>query len=817
MFFADLRYGFRQLRLNPGFTALAVVTLALGIGANTALFTVVRSVLLKPLPYRDPARLARVWMDNRRLQMHEDWASYLNYQDYKHLSTAFESMAAFTEPSLNLTSDGEPEKVRGAFAEAELFDVLGVRPSQGRLFTSDEENAGKANVVVIGWGLWQRRFGGADALGKQLDFDGRRFTVIGVMPQGFAFPIKQSEFWAPLVVSDQAKRRVGYWLQMVARMKPGVTPVQAQAEMDVLGARLEQQYPSENAGYGIFVNPLENHVAGNVKTPLLVLLGAVALVLLIACVNVAGLFLARAEARGREIVVRAALGASRTTLVRQLVMEAAALAAVAGAVGILASYAGVRALLWLAPADLPRLDEIGIDGLAVMFAVGVTTCTAILFGLWPAWRLSRVNLQDALREAGRGMAGSRAAARTRAALVVAQCALAILLLAGAGLLLRSLGALRGMDAGFRTSNVLTMRINASRTKYAQGPQLIQFYDQLLARVRALPGVKGAALTSDLFLSNTPNSGTFTLEDRPPFPPSEQIEATGDLVSPGFFETMQVRLVHGRFFDGSDKEGRPDDDRDQRDVCEQVLAEPEPGRQAPGLRPSGPEQSVDHDCRRVRRHAPPRTASRRAPGGVSIRRPVRRPQPAVARDQRPSTDRTRAVGARGGSSVGSVGADHRGQHRRGRNRRVARRPAIPGAAARAVLGPGGVAGGGRDLRTDGAGGGAPDCGDRVADGARREFQGRTRDGPSSGRAAGLRRRRGRHRRSSRRGPFAEQPVVWHQRRRSDQLRRRRTGDGAGGSDRVRPAGMASGSRRSDVGPSPGGIAADRSGNLVACPR
>jgi len=556
MLFADLRYGFRQLRINPGFTALAVVTLALGIGANTALFSVVRSVLLKPLPYRDPARLARVWMDNRRLQMHEDWASYLNYQDYKHLSTSFESMAAFTEPSLNLTSDGEPEKVRGVFAEAELFDVLGVRPSQGRLFTSDEEAAGKANVVVIGWGLWQRRFGGADALGKQLDFDGRRFTIIGVMPMGFAFPIKQSEFWAPLVVSDQAKRRVGYWLQMVARMKPGVTPVQAQAEMDVLGARLEQQYPSENAGYGIFVNPLENHVAGNVKTPLLVLLGAVALVLLIACVNVAGLFLARAEARGREIVVRAALGASRTTLVRQLVMEAAALATVAGAVGILASYAGVRALLWLAPADLPRLDEIGIDGLVVIFAVGVTTCTAILFGLWPAWRLSRVNLQDALREAGRGMAGSLAAARMRSALVVAQCALAILLLAGAGLLLRSLGALRGMDAGFRTSNVLTMRINASRTKYAQGPQLIQFYDQLLTRVRSLPGVKGATLTSDLFLSNTPNSGTFTLEDRPPFPPSEEIEATGDLVSPGFFETMQVRLVHGRFFDGSDKEGGP---------------------------------------------------------------------------------------------------------------------------------------------------------------------------------------------------------------------------------------------------------------------
>ena len=552
----DLRYGFRQLRLNPGFAAVAVLTLALGIGANTALFSVVRHVLLKPLPYREPERLARVWMDNRRLHMREDWASYLNYQDYKRLGTSFESMAAFTEPTVNLVSDGEPERVRGAFAEAALFDVLGVRPMQGRLFSQDEESAGKENVVVIGWGLWQRRFGGGDAVGKVLDFDGRRLTIVGVMPPGFAFPEKRSEFWAPLVVSERAKRRVGYWLQMIGRVKPAVTIPQAQAEMEVVGARLEQQYPNDNAGYGIYVNPLERHVAGQVRTPLLVLLGAVGLVLLMACVNVAGLFLARAEARGREIVVRAALGASRGSLVRQLVMEASALALVSGAAGILASYAGVRALLWLAPADLPRVDEVGIDGVVVIFAVSVTTLTALLFGLWPAWRLSRVNLQEALREGARGMAGSHAAARMRSVLVVAQCALAILLLAGAGLLLRSLAALRGMDTGFRTANVLTMRVNVSRTRYADAPQLTQVYDQALQRVRALPGVKGAAVITDLFLSNTPSSGTFTLEDRAPFPPSEEIEATTDRVSPGFFEMMQARLVHGRFIDTSDRSGGP---------------------------------------------------------------------------------------------------------------------------------------------------------------------------------------------------------------------------------------------------------------------
>ena len=465
---ADLRYGFRQGRVNPGFACLAIVTLALGIGANTALFSVVRSVILKPLPYPDPDRLVRVWMDNRRLHMREDWASYLNYQDYKRLGTSFASIAAFTEPTVNLIGDGEPERVRGVFAEAAIFDVLGVTPIEGRLFTKEEEASGRENVVLISQGLAERRFGfvrGAEGvpgvLDRTLDFDGRRLTVIGVMPMGFAFPAKDSEFWAPLMVGGRAGSRVGYWLQMVARLKPGVTPVQAQTEMDIVGKQLEQQYPAENAGYGIYVNPLQNHVAGNVKTPLFVLLGAVGFVLLIACVNVAGLFLARAEARGREIVVRSAIGASRRSLIWQLLMEAGALAASAGAAGILAAYAGIRAILWLAPPNLPRIDEITLDGTVLAFAVGLTTVTALGFGLWPAWRLSRVNLQEALRESGRGMSGSHAAARTRSVLLVVQCALAVMLLAGAGLLLRSLSALGGMDTGFRTANLLTSPARAT--------------------------------------------------------------------------------------------------------------------------------------------------------------------------------------------------------------------------------------------------------------------------------------------------------------------------------------------------------------------
>jgi putative ABC transport system permease protein len=326
--------------------------------------------------------------------------------------------------------------------------------------------------------------------------------------------------------------------------------------MDLVGKQLEEQYPAENAGYGIYVNPLENHVAGSVRTPLLVLLGAVGFVLLIACVNVAGLFLARAESRVRELVVRSAMGASRASLIRQLFIEAAALAIVSGVAGIAAAYGLVRALLWFAPRDLPRIDEIAIDGGVLAFGVLLVVLTSLVFGLWPAWRLSRVDLQEALRGAGRGMTGARGAARARGVLVVMQCALAILLLVGAGLLLRSLGALRGMDPGFRVANVLTLRVNTTRSRFEKAPQVVQFYDQMLGRVRALPGVKGAAVVSNLFLSDTPSSGTFTLEDRPPFPPSEQIETTIDSVSPGFFETMQIGLVHGRYLDARDRDGAP---------------------------------------------------------------------------------------------------------------------------------------------------------------------------------------------------------------------------------------------------------------------
>jgi putative ABC transport system permease protein len=551
-FLTDVRTGFRQVRQSPGFALLAIATMALGIGANVALFSVVHAILLKPLPYQDAERIARVWMDNRRLQMREDWASWLNYQDYKRLGTSFEQMAAFSVGSASLTSDGEPERVDGIRAEAELFNVLGAKPIIGRLFTKDEEAEGKNNVWVIGWQLWQRRFGGReDVLGKKVEMDGQSAIIIGVLRPEFRFPTKTTDYYTPLVVPEGAKRRVGYWLQMAAKVRPGVKMEAVQTEMQLVGTQLEQQYPAENAGYGIFVNPLENHIVGETRTPLLLLLGAVGFVLLIACVNVAGLMLARAETRGREVALRAALGAGRGRLITMVMAESTSLALIAGFAGLAAAWIGVRILVASAPPDLPRLSEIGLNGPVLMFALAATVLTAVLSGLAPAWTLARLDLNRAIRDGGRSMAGAQGAERTRAKLVIAECMLAVMLLAGAALLLRSFTSLRGVDPGFRTQDVLTLQVATARTTNDQRPQVAEFYRQLLEKVGAMPGVAGATAITTLHLSETPNSGTFTLEDRPPFPEAEQIEATTDRVVPNFFEVLQVKLKYGRRFDQRD--------------------------------------------------------------------------------------------------------------------------------------------------------------------------------------------------------------------------------------------------------------------------
>jgi len=547
----DLRYALRTLARSPAFTLVAVATLALGIGANTAIFSVVHALLLRPLPYGHSDRLGMVWLDNRRLGLHEDLMSYPIFEDWKK-NQAFEAMSAFTLSSATLTGGEEPERIPTAPVAADFFSTLGVRPLLGRAFTVEEDQPGRDRVAVLSHGLWVRRLG-ADpaAIGRTIELDGRSVTVIGVMPADFRFPEKTTELWTPLALDNRIRNaRYAFWMRVVGRIKPGVTWDQARAEMARVGAALERQY-SEMAGYGAWVVPLRTQLVGNVRLPLLVLTGAVAIVLLITCANVANLLLARAATREREIAVRVAVGAGRARLVRQLLTESVLLATVAGGLGLLFAHWGVTALAAAAPQDMPGLDQVRTDATVLAFTLLVSLATGVLFGLAPAVHATTGDLAEALKEGGRAHTGGIAGRHLRHALVVGEIALAVVLLAGAALLIRSFVHLRGVDPGFHAERVLTMQMVVSRSKYPEGPQVAAFYRQLLERVARIPGVSAAGAVSTLLLGVTPNSASFTIEGRPPVPEAEQIEATIDTVSPGFFSAMGVPLLKGRFFTDAD--------------------------------------------------------------------------------------------------------------------------------------------------------------------------------------------------------------------------------------------------------------------------
>jgi putative ABC transport system permease protein len=553
----DLRYAFRSFSKKPGFTTVAVLTLALGIGANTAIFSVVNSIILKPLPYRDPDRLAMVWMDNARINVKEDWHSYPNYVDYRDNTQTFEDIAIFNNRSLNLTGDGEPERVPGAHGSANLFTVLGVEPIRGRTFTVEEEERERDLVVVIGYGLWQRRFGGdPDVIGRKIDLNGVGREVIGVMPEGFHFPARDTEMWVPPGLNQRSREARGsFWIQAIGRLKPAVTIEQARADMSGIAAGIVERFPYME-GYGSNIVPYHEQVVGNVKPALLVLLGAVAFVLLIACTNVANLLLSRAAARERETSIRIALGAGRSRLIRQFLTESVLLGVASGAVGVALAYWGLNVLIAAAPQELPRLNQIGIDGRVLGFSLVVSVLTAVIFGLVPALQASKPDLNESLKEGGRGATTGTQGRRVRNALVVAEVAIALVLLIGAGLMIRSFLHLQRTDVGFNPDNLLTMRVQLSGTKYREGTAVSTFYQQLLERVEALPGVKAAGAVSAIFLSKTPNSTNFSIEGRPDPPPQERVEVPVDSVSPGLFETMQVRLIRGRFFENRDAREAP---------------------------------------------------------------------------------------------------------------------------------------------------------------------------------------------------------------------------------------------------------------------
>jgi putative ABC transport system permease protein len=552
----DLRYGARTLLKQPGFTLIAVLTLGLGIGVNTAIFSVVNGVLLSPLPYRAPDRLAQVWEHNRPKNKPHGSVAPANFLDWKAQNRSFEGMAAYDSfPSFNLTGVGEPERIQAARVSVGLFPLLGVEAVAGRTFTDDEERRGNHQVALVSNRLWQRRFGADPGLvGRTLSLNDRSFTVVGILPPDFRFLPEEYEIFIPMVLDGwEATARGTHPLRVVARLKEGVTLAQAQAEMDQIARRLEQEYPNSNTGVGVTLVPLREQLVGESRRALLVLLGAVAFVLLIACANVANLLLTRAVTRRKEMAVRLALGAGRARLIRQLLTESLLLAGAGGVGGLLLALWGVQILktFLVQNALLPRGESVGLDGRVLAFTLGISLVTGLVFGLAPGLAASKTDLNDALKEGGRRAGGGARDRRFRQALVVGEVALALVLLVGAGLMIQSFLQLRRVDPGFRPENVLAVDISLPGSRYQNGRQVLNFQRQLLERVAVQPGVRSVGAAAYLPFSGTNNSWTIKIEGSLSRPSGAWLEPGWRPVTANYFRTMGIPLVKGRDFAASD--------------------------------------------------------------------------------------------------------------------------------------------------------------------------------------------------------------------------------------------------------------------------
>jgi predicted permease len=562
----DIRYGARVLAKHKGFTIVAVLTLALGIGANTAIFSVVNELLLRPLPYRDADRLVMLWEVNPSGRRNNS-TSRGNFLGWRGQSASYEGVAAFFDTRLGLTgSGGEPEELSAQLATPELFQVLGVTPILGRTLAAEDGGPKAQNVAVLGHGLWQRRFGGDPAIvGKSITLNATPFTVVGVLPENFQWHIssrsgtgKPAEIWVPLDMPTEGSSLYGRFLSVVARLKPGVSVEQAATELRTIHARLVQDSPDHNTGWGAEVVPLREQFVGNVRPALLILLGAVGLVLLIACANVANLLLSRAAAREKEIALRTALGASRMRVIRQLLTESVLLALLGSALGLLIAWWGMGALVAISPRDLINLEGVHINLTVLGWTLAVTLATGIIFGLVPALEATRLNLNDALKEGGKGTGGQGARSRRlRGALVVAEVALALVLLVSAGLLIKSFIRLQKINTGFNTENVLTMVVRLPDGKYNEDPKVITFFRQAMERVRALPGVRQAGMVNFLPLYGGLGSATdFTIEGKPAPPPGQELTTSVRAADAGYFGAMDIPLLRGRnFTDIEDGEAR----------------------------------------------------------------------------------------------------------------------------------------------------------------------------------------------------------------------------------------------------------------------
>jgi predicted permease len=587
----DLRYALRMLAKNPGFTAVAIIALALGIGANTAIFSVVNTVLLRPLPYKDPDRLMFVFEDSSKHGFPRDTPTVANFIDWRDQNRVFESMAAIAGASLNLTGVGDPERIAGYRVSASLFPMLGVSPQLGRWFTPDEDQAGANRVVMMSHSLWQRSFGGdPNIVGKALTLNGRSVTVVGVMPADFRFYIQEDELWVPIAFTpEEQKNRSSHYLDVVARLKPGVALPQAQAEMSTIAARLQQQYPETNTNVGSEVVPMHEQMVGDVKRPLLILLGAVGLVLLIACVNVANLLLARAAVRQREIALRVALGASRWRLIRQFLTESVLLGALGGLVGLLLALAGLKLLTVVIPPNIPQIKNVAIDPRVLGFTILISLLTGLIFGLAPAIQSSSFSPNETLKEGGRDPVAGRGN-RIRGGLIVAEVAISLVLLIGAGLLINSFLRLRNVDPGFRSDHLLTMRVFLPQTKYAQPAQRAAFYTEVIRRLETVPGVKSSAVTTNLPLYKQGNSTNISIEGRPEPPPSQEPIITVRVVSPKYLETMGIPLLSGRQLTDQDGEKTPN----VTVISETMARRYWPGENAIGKRISFGQAEKDED-------------------------------------------------------------------------------------------------------------------------------------------------------------------------------------------------------------------------------
>ncbi|MGH9805570.1 MAG: ABC transporter permease, partial [Candidatus Acidiferrales bacterium] len=541
----DLKYGARQLARSPGFTAVAILTLALGIGANTAMFGILNTVLLRPLPYEDPERLIRL----------QRFASFPDIQDCNDQNQTFSALGGFTKAVLDYTGGAEAERFSGTVVTDNLFQLFGARAALGRAFQPGEDKPDGEPRILLGHGFWQTRLGGdAGVVGKTLSFSGKEYVVVGVMPPGFQFPEDDADAWLLLKTElwSSAQHRGVHYLRAFGRLRSGVSLQQAHSDLDVIARRLEKLHPDENTDMRFVPVPLHSFVVRGVRTPLLILLGAVGFVLLIACANVANLLLVRSAARQRELAIRAALGAGRRRIMQQVLTESVLLGLLGGAAGLLVALWLTDLTQTIGPGFIPRVEELQLDTVVLAFTFGVTLLTALLFGGLPAWLAAKSGLQGSLKEGGWSATASTERRRLRSILVVGEVALALILLVGAGLLLRSFDLLRGRDPGFRPEGVLTANLNLPLPEFREIPRRVVFFQQVLENVEALPGVESAALTTELPLTSDYVMHNFIVEGHPPLPVGTEPEGWYRGISPGYFRTLGIPLLRGRNFSIDDR-------------------------------------------------------------------------------------------------------------------------------------------------------------------------------------------------------------------------------------------------------------------------